>query len=162
VVELLACRLEGVAAARAAAALSRDRAALTRARTLSRVTDRTQEELSELAADAAETIASAGERRLRVAAGDARALLDPAAGRVVGQLPEPAIEAVLFEAPDGGEGLYLALYAAQPEALRLEAEGATTEDMQPGYWLGRLAPGTRALDAKVYCADRELSFSITL
>ncbi|NOY89774.1 MAG: hypothetical protein GXP55_01100 [Deltaproteobacteria bacterium] len=150
VVELLACRLEGVAAARAAAALSRDRPALERARLLARVMDRSLDELSERADEAPRT--------LRVAAADVRALLDPAQGRVVGRLLDPAIEAVLFE----GETRRLALYAAEPAALRLEAQGATTEDMQPGYWLGRLADSTRSLDAKVYCGDRELSFSVSL
>jgi len=151
VVELLACRLDGVAAARAAAALSRDQPALERARLLARVMDRSLEELSERVDEAP--------RMLRAAAADVRALLDPAQGRVVGRLLEPAIEAVLFE---GVETRRLALYAAKPAALRLEALGATTEDMQPGYWLGRLADGTRSLEAKVYCGDRELSFSVTL
>jgi len=97
--------------------------------------------------------------RLRVAAGDVLPLRDPAGGRVVGRTLDPAIEAVLFV---DREGSHLALYAAAPVALRLEAEGAMTEDMQPGYWLGRLADGTRSLEAKVYCGDRELSFSVTL
>jgi hypothetical protein len=34
--------------------------------------------------------------------------------------------------------------------------------MQPGYWLGRLAPGTRGLEAKVYFAERESTLCLRL
>ncbi|HEY8432000.1 MAG TPA: hypothetical protein VIL20_26665 [Sandaracinaceae bacterium] len=90
------------------------------------------------------------ERRLALAAAEASAVLDPARGRTVGELPSIGAEAVLFEGPERR----LAVYAEDPEPLRLVAPELTTEDVREGYWIGRVAPGARRIEATLHAGDR--------
>lgn len=89
--------------------------------------------------------ASDGEARrtLSLAAAEAVTVLDPAAGRVVGTLPEAGAEAVLFE----GAPLRLAVYAEEATPLRLVGPGLHTEGTREGYWIGRLERAETTADA---------------
>lgn len=90
------------------------------------------------------------ERTLSLAAADAAAVLDPAAGRPVGTLDALGAEAVLFEGPPRR----LAVYAEDPAALRLVADELTTEDVREGYWIGRVAEGVTRLEATLHVGER--------
>lgn len=92
-------------------------------------------------------------RTLSLAAAEAAAVLDPASGRVVGVLEAAGAEAVLFEGDDA-EGRRLAVYAEDPEPLRLVAPALTTEDTREGYWIGRVEPGVTRLEATLHVGDR--------
>lgn len=138
---LLRGELDGFAAGALAMRVRRSASALAELGTLRR-----------LAAPAsAETIA--------LAAAEAAAVLDPAGGRFLGAHPVLGVEAYLFE---GAAGVRLALYAEDPDALRLVAPELTTEDVREGYWIGRVAGGARAIHAVLHAGDRsepwDLSF----
>ena len=102
--------------------------------------------------------ASARSEPLPVAAASSVRMRDPEEGQLLGALDALGLEAVLFREPAPRR---LALYAAEPTAVRLEAEGVTTEEIAPGYWLGRLAPHLRgALAVKVRVGEREAAWSL--
>ena len=93
-----------------------------------------------------------------MAAASSVRMRDPEEGQLLGALDALGLEAVLFREPAPRR---LALYAAEPTAVRLEAEGVTTEEIAPGYWLGRLAPHLRgALAVKVRVGEREAAWSL--
>lgn len=92
------------------------------------------------------------ERSLALAAASAAPVLDPAAGRVIGALPDAGAEAVLFEGEGGVRRL--AVYAEEPEAIRLLAPELTTEDVREGYWVGRIDEGAQRVDAVLEIGDR--------
>lgn len=98
------------------------------------------------------------ERTLSLAAADATAVLDPAEGRPVGALPEIGAEAVLFTGPPRR----LAVYAEDPEPLRLIAPELTTEDVREGYWVGRVADGATRLEATLHVGDRSQPWVLKL
>jgi hypothetical protein len=94
--------------------------------------------------------------RLRVAAQEEEPVRDPSAGRFVGVLDRAKIEAVLFGDRE------LALYAAADDVLRVEAEGAVTMQMLPGYWLGRVSPDVKRVRATIELGDERIEWSIDL
>jgi hypothetical protein len=94
--------------------------------------------------------------RLRVAAQEEEPVRDPSAGRLVGVLERAKIEAVLFGDRE------LALYAAADDVLRVEAEGAITMQMLPGYWLGRVSPDVDRVCATIELGDERIEWSIDL
>lgn len=94
--------------------------------------------------------------RLRVAAQEEEPVRDPSAGRLVGVLERAKIEAVLFGDRE------LALYSAADDVLRVEAEGAITMQMLPGYWLGRVAPDVHRVRATIELGDERIEWSIDL
>jgi hypothetical protein len=98
-------------------------------------------------------------RTLSLAAAEAAAVLDPASGRIVGALEAAGAEAVLFE---GAEGRRLAVYAEDPEPLRLVAPELTTEDTREGYWIGRVEPGVTRLEATLHVGDRTEPWTLDL
>jgi|GEM_PF-3270200 len=93
---------------------------------------------------------------LRAAAASAPAMLAPHAGRVVATLTEPAAEAVIFD------DALIAIYASESLPVRYVASGLTTQDMRPGYWAGRCAPGTTRLEGTLHVGDRVVAWTITL
>ncbi|MEZ4335878.1 MAG: hypothetical protein R3B82_04560 [Sandaracinaceae bacterium] len=92
----------------------------------------------------------AGEEKIALAAAEAAAVLDPAGGRLLDTHPTLGVEAYLFE----GSELRLALYAEDPDPLRLVAPELTTEDVREGYWIGRVADGVRRVEATLHVGDR--------
>jgi len=96
---------------------------------------------------------------LRVAAASAPSMLAPHAGRVVAKLTEPAAEAVIF---DDALGALIAIYASESLPIRYVASGLTTQDMRPGYWAGRCAPGTTLLEGTLHVGDRIVAWTIAL
>ncbi len=122
---------------------------------------RSKEMLAELGA--LRRLAEPRPRTLTLAAADAAAVLDPAAGRPVGALPEPSdegclAEAILFEGPPRR----LAVYAEDPAPLRLVAPELTTEDVREGYWIGRVAEGTTRIEATLHVGERAHAWLIDL
>jgi hypothetical protein len=103
-------------------------------------------------------LARPAERHLALAAADAAAVLDPAAGRPLGALPEAGAEAVLFEGPPRR----LAVYAEDPAALRLVAPELTTEDVREGYWIGRVDEGAARIEATLHVGDRSHPWTLSL
>jgi len=67
---------------------------------------------------------------------------------------------VLF--PDEGDGARLAIYAEEPDPLRLVAPELTTEDVREGYWIGRVAPHTVHVSAVLHVGDRSQPWDLTL
>jgi len=96
---------------------------------------------------------------LRVAAASGASMIAPHAGRVVAKLTEPAAEAVIF---DDALGALIAIYASESLPIRYVASGLTTQDMRPGYWAGRCAPGTTQLEGTLHVGDRIVAWTITL
>ncbi|MCZ7683859.1 MAG: hypothetical protein M5U28_35880 [Sandaracinaceae bacterium] len=136
---LLAGRLDGFAAGSLALRVRRSPEALAELGALSRLGQR-------------------GERTLALAAAEASPVLDPAGGRSVGTLAALGAEAVLFEGP----ARRLAVYAEDPEPLRLVAPELTTEDVREGYWIGRVAEGARRVEAILHVGDRAEPWVIEL
>jgi hypothetical protein len=97
-------------------------------------------------------------RSWQLAAADAAAVRDPAEGRVVGTLEALGAEAVLFE----GSPRRLAVYAEDPQPLRLLAPELTTEDVREGYWIGRVTEGVDRFEATLHAGDRAEAWSIDL
>lgn len=85
----------------------------------------------------AQRIRGAEPARVRLAAADGEPMRDPASGRLLARFGEgdeagePAAEIYGF-----GDGR-IAIYTASAVPVRLEAPGACTDAMQPGYWAGR-------------------------
>lgn len=100
------------------------------------------------------------ERPLSLAAAEAAAVLDPQQGRAIGLHPTLGVEAVLF--PDAGSGARLAIYAEEPDSLRLVAPELTTEDVREGYWIGRVAPNTVHLRAVLHVGDSSQPWDLSL
>ena len=96
-------------------------------------------------------------RRISVAAASAGRLRDPSEGRVVATLDDPRAEAVWF-APERA----LAVYTADAAPVHLEAEGVTTREIAPGYWIGEVAQGVAAVDAELHVGERSLRWTIPL
>lgn len=96
---------------------------------------------------------------LKFAASPATRLRSPEGGVVVARRTKPAAEAVLFVDADANR---LAVYAASDEALRLVAEGVTTEDARAGYWIGRLDTGLRELAATLHHAKSSVRWNVKL
>jgi hypothetical protein len=96
---------------------------------------------------------------LRAAAASAPSMLPPQGGRVVATRTEPAAEAVIF---DDALGVLVAIYASESLPVRYVASGLTTQDMRPGYWAGRCAPGATQLDGTLHVGDRVVAWTITL
>lgn len=117
---------------------------------------RSPEALAELGALA--RLGERAERTLALAAAEASPVLDPAGGRTVGTLASLGAEAVLFEGP----ARRLAVYAEDPEPLRLVAPELTTEDVREGYWIGRVAEGARRVEAVLHVGDRAEPWVIEL
>ncbi|MCB9597357.1 MAG: hypothetical protein H6719_31825 [Sandaracinaceae bacterium] len=129
---LLRGQLDGFAAGTLAMRVRRSEAAMAELRTLNRLE------------------APAAESRFALAAAEAAAVIDPAAGRLLGTHPTLGVEAVLFE---DGE-VRLALYAEEPDPLRLVAPELTTVDVREGYWIGRVAEGTSRVVATLHVGER--------
>lgn len=129
---MLGGQLDGFAAGALAMRVRRSEAALAELSTLIRLA------------------APAGEEKIALAAAEAAAVLDPAGGRLLGTHPTLGVEAYLFE----GSELRLALYAEEPDPLRLVAPELTTEDVREGYWIGRVADGVRRIEATLHVGDR--------
>lgn len=136
---LVAGRLDGFAAGSLAMRVRRSREALAELATLRRMSE-------------------PEERTIALAAAEAAAVLDPAEGRAVGTLEAIGAEAVLFEGPPRR----LAIYAEDPEPLRLVAPELTTEDVREGYWIGRVAEGARRIEATLHVGDRAEPWIIEL
>ncbi len=96
---------------------------------------------------------------LRVAAASAAPMLAPQAGRLVATREAPAAEAIVFE---DGRGTLVAIYTAEPLPVRYVAEGLTTEDMRPGYWAGRCAPGAARLEGTLHVGDAAVLWMVDL
>lgn len=96
-------------------------------------------------------------QRIAVAAASASQMRNPNEGKLIAALEDPPIEAVLFTSPR-----QLAIYAAEPVAVRLEAEGVTTEEIAPGYWIGKVSGGASQIEAVVHIGDRELRWTLEL
>jgi len=96
---------------------------------------------------------------IQLAASPTARVRAPADGRVVAKLKTPKAEAVLFQDPDARR---LAVYTSSTEPLRIVADGVTTEDTRPGYWIGRLASNVREIDGTVHyvATDRPRSSSL--
>lgn len=135
-VRLLRGELDGFAAASLAHKVRRSEAAMAELRTL-------------LAVRIPAT--AAPHRHIALAASSASPVLDPAHGRPVGTLPAAGAEAVLFV---DGDARRLAVYAEEPDALRLLADELTTEDVREGYWVGRVSEGTVRLEAVLEIGER--------
>jgi len=86
-------------------------------------------------------------RPLLAAADSAPPMRRPASGRRLGAIAAHGVEAVLFE--DGG-ARRVAVYASEPVAVRLVADGLTSEHASPGYWIGKLAARVRRIDAVLH------------
>lgn len=138
-VRLLGGRLDGLAAGSLAIRIRRSPNALGELRALARLSTET-------------------ERPIALAAADAAAVLDPAAGQVVGTLEALAAEAVLFE----GEPRRLAVYSEDPAPLRLVAPELTTEDVREGYWVGRIQEGVRRIEAILHAGEHTEPWVIEL
>lgn len=139
-VRLLRGELDGFAAASLVRKVRRSEAAMAELRTL-----------LALRSSATASHAAASDRPLSLAAASASPVLDPARGRPVGTLATVGAEAVLFV---DGESRRLAVYAEEPDALRLLAEELTTEDVREGYWVGRVSAGAVRLEAVLEIGDR--------
>lgn len=96
-------------------------------------------------------------RRIPVAAASAARMRDPSEGKLVDTREDPAVQAIWF-----GDSRELAIYAGEAAPVRLEAEGVTTREIAPGYWIGEVAPGLTSLDATVYVGDETLRWSLHL
>lgn len=96
---------------------------------------------------------------LQAAAASAPSMLAPHAGRVVATRTEPAAEAVIFDDPLGA---LIAIYASESLPVRYVANGLTTQDMRPGYWAGRCAPGATQLAGTLHVGDRIVAWTIAL
>jgi hypothetical protein len=94
---------------------------------------------------------------LRLAAAEVAHVRAPSEGVVVGRRDKPAIEAVLFNDTDARR---LALYTERGDVLRVVADGATTEDVLPGYWLGKLDAKVKALETKVSVAGKTVTWTL--
>ncbi|MBX3251078.1 MAG: hypothetical protein KF901_28125 [Myxococcales bacterium] len=94
-----------------------------------------------------------------IAAASGRAMRDPQEGVSLGA-HEAGLEAVLFARPSPRR---LALYASAAEAIRGEAVGVTTEDIAPGYWLGRLERSVRGeLALRIRLGERTFVWNFSL
>lgn len=129
---LLGGQLDGFAAGALAMRVRRSEAAMAELSTLARLA------------------APAEGERITLAAAEAAAVIDPAGGRLLGAHPTLGVEAYLFE----GDAVRLALYAEEPDPLRLVAPELTTEDVREGYWVGRVADGVRRIEAILHAGDR--------
>jgi len=99
------------------------------------------------------------EEPLAVAAQDAPPVRAPSDGTLVARLDEPEVEALLFPEPTPRR---LAVYAAASDPVRLVADGVTTEEMLPGYWIGRLAEGVLRVEAELHVGDGAVPWSFDL
>ncbi len=141
---LLRGELDGFAAGSLAIQIRRSEPAMAELRMLIRSSEATSaSESADPSRPAVETIA--------LAAAGPQAVLDPAQGRALGVHPTFGVEAVLFEE----EGrCRLALYAEEPDPLRLVAAELTTEDVREGYWIGRVAQGRTSVQATLHVGER--------
>lgn len=73
----------------------------------------------------------------------------PEGGRVLARIKTPPSEAVLFNDRDSRR---LAVYATSTDAVRIVAEGVTTEDTRPGYWIGRIDGDVSVINATIHYA----------
>ncbi len=96
-------------------------------------------------------------RRIAVAAASASRMRDPSEGHLVATQDTPAAQAVWFA--DAGE---LAIYAQDAVPVRVEAEGVTTCEIAPGYWIGQVADGLRSVTATVYVGDETFEWPLVL
>ena len=46
--------------------------------------------------------------------------------------------------------------------MRLVAPGLTTEDVREGYWIGRVEPDVRRIEATLHAGDRSASWIFVL
>lgn len=143
VTRLLRGELDGFAAGSLARKIRRSDAAMAELRTLTRL-----EGPNAHIGDGAPPRA----RDLSLAAAAAAAVLDPAGGRGLGTHATLGVEAVLFA--DEGEGARLAIYAEDPDPLRLVAPALTTLDVREGYWIGRVAGGATRIEATLHVGNR--------
>lgn len=95
--------------------------------------------------------------RLRAAAASAGPMLAPHGGRAVATRSAPDAEAVAF---DDARGVLLAIYTSEPLPVRYVADGLTTQDMRPGYWSGRCAPGVTRLDGTLHVGETAAAWAI--
>ena len=56
----------------------------------------------------------------------------------------------------------LALYAEDNQPLRVIAEGLTTEETLPGYWMGRITTDDEELRATVHHGERDFEWTLRL
>jgi len=102
----------------------------------------------------------AGEQQgMALAAASPPSVRPPAEGRSVGARKRPALEAVLFEE---GRARRLAVYADEMVSVQLTAEGVATEHSLAGYWIGRLKPGVKTLQARIRVGDRTVNWKLDL
>lgn len=93
-----------------------------------------------------------------LAADEKKSVRPPQGGRVVAELPELRVEARYFE-----EERELAVYCSDPAALRLYGPELSFVDMQPGYWLGRVAEGVSGeLEVELHVGDSSTPLCITI
>ncbi len=95
---------------------------------------------------------------IELAAASGGHMRDPSEGEVVGTKQavddKTAIdlEAVLFRKPSPRQ---IAIYAAEPIAVRFEADGVTTDEIAPGYWIGTLDRTVRTtIEGKVHAGSQ--------
>lgn len=94
---------------------------------------------------------------MAVAASPRAPMRPPSEGRLVARLEDQRVEAILFE--DHG-AQRVGVYAADPLPIRLAGERVTTEHMLPGYFLGRIDPRGKTLDATLHIGEREVRWRI--
>lgn len=87
-----------------------------------------------------------------LAAADGELMRDPASGRRIAVVCDPASGEVVVEVYVFA-GAALAAYGVDDAALRVEAPGVRTEAMQPGYWAG-------AIEGAVVEGERELTIHV--
>jgi hypothetical protein len=103
-------------------------------------------------------LADPTERTIALAAAEGTSVLDPAGGRIVGRLEALGVEAFLFD----GAPRRIAIYAEEPDALRLVAPELTTEDLREGYWVGRVADGARRIEATLHAGDKSADWVLEI
>jgi hypothetical protein len=95
---------------------------------------------------------------LRIAA-EALPLRAPGKGKSLGKLAKLGVEAVLFTDADARR---IAVYGGPRATLRLVADALKTEDLRPGYWLGRVAPRVTKIDAILHVDDARVPWKLVL
>ena len=155
---LLRGQLDGFAAGSLAMRVRRSDAAIAELRMLLALAPAGSERPAGSAEGSTTELEAEGRRPLALAAADAAAVLDPAAGRALGTLEGVGAEAILF----AGTPRRLAVYAEDPAPLRLVAPELTTEDVREGYWIGRIAEGATRIEAVLHVGDRSEPWVLVL
>jgi hypothetical protein len=102
--------------------------------------------------------ADADERPILVAAAEPAPMRPPREGRPIATRSDPDVEAVWFAAERE-----LALYAREEVYVALTAQGVTTRDLRPGYWLGSVDAGVGPeLGASLKVGDRVVPWRLQL